>query len=163
MYSFRILSTWRLLFHLILMCVFPLSSWLVRLELYPFYWYLQRTSFCLGLVDFVWEYFVFRFIGICNYIFFLTCFIWHDSFLPCFLRRKPIHFESFLLSNTMTFSSINSPKHCLCIHFCQCIFSFRLVQNLFKLLLKLPLWPFFFKSPAIWGFPKISCCGWALV
>ena len=164
MYSFRILSTWRLLFHLILMCVFPLSSWLVRLELYPFYCCLQRTSLCLGLVDFVWEIIVFHFIGIYNYIIFfsLISFIWPDSFLPCFLRRKTIQFEYFLLSNMMTFRSINPHKHCLCIYFCQCIFSFRLVQNLFKLLLKLPLWPFF-KTPAICGYPKISCCGWALV
>ena len=140
--SFFMVSKARALSILLIFTKNQLLSWFgwfcLRVFCVPFHWYLQLYFF--------------------SYLLYMT---W--LFLPCFLRRKPIHFESFWLSNTMTFSSINSPKHCLCIHFCQCIFSFCLLQNLFKLLLKLPLWPFFFKSPAIWGFPKISCCGWALV
>ena len=133
--SFFMVSQARALSILLIFTKNQLLSWFgwfcLRVFCVPFHWYLQLYDF-----------------------FSLTCFIWHDSFLPCFLRRKPIHFESFLLSNTMTFSSINSPKHCLCIHFCQRIFSFRLVQNLFKLLLKLPLWPFFKNFQLFGDFPR---------
>lgn len=139
------------------MCVFSLSSWWVRPELYPFDSYLQRTSFCLGFVDFVWELESFPFHWYLPWYYFLSCLLYISLlFFALFSVEEAYSLEISLIFQHMTLSTINSPKHCLSINFCQRTFSSHLVQTIWKFLLRLLLWPscyseVYFSTSSYWG------------